>query len=143
MNRRKNNKNTVIKFQQPKKDNVINKINNRNLIIGFSNCGKTYLMVHIVLQNQEPLFMITKSLNQYINTKAQTSDENEPLENYENSIVVIDDMLLSKQGTNIDLFLTRARHSNIDLYNITQISFLLPNILLVKILLQLFYLNKL
>ena len=78
--------------------------NNRTLIIGFSNCGKTYLMNHILFEKQEPLFIITKSLNQYPNIKAQTSDEIQPLNEYENSIVVVDDMLLSKQESNIDLF---------------------------------------
>ena len=38
--------------------------------------------------------MNTKSLNKYPNIKAQTSDENQPLEIYENSTVVFDDILL-------------------------------------------------
>ena len=83
---------------------VIN-INNRTLIIGFSNCGKTYLMNYILLQKQEPIFIITKSLNQYPNIKARTSDDIQPLVNYENSIVFFDDMLLSKQESKIILFL--------------------------------------
>ena len=53
---------------------------------------------------QEPFFVITKSINQCPNIKAQTSDETQPLENYENSTVVSDDMLLSKQESNFDLF---------------------------------------
>ena len=99
---------------------------NRTLIIGFSGCGKTYLMNHILFQKQEPIFIITKSLNQYPNIKAQTSDEIKPLENYENSNVVFDDMLLSKQESNIDLFFTRGRHNNIDIYYISQSYFHLP-----------------
>ena len=119
-NRRKNNNNTIIQNQQPKNDDkkkrkVVNSVNtininkkktrvvdsvnnnNRNLMIGFSNCGKTYLMNHILHQKQEPIFIITKSVNQYPNIKAQTSDEIRPLNGYENSVVVFDDMLLSKQ----------------------------------------------
>ena len=42
--------------------------------------------------------------------KAQTSDESQPFENYENSIVFFDVMLLSKEENNIDLFFTRGRH---------------------------------
>ena len=61
-------------------------------------------MNHILFQKQEPILIITKSSNQYPNIKAQTSDEIEPLEHYENSTVVFDDMLLSKQESNIDLF---------------------------------------
>ena len=105
-------------------DSVIN--NNRTLIIGFSNCGKTHLMNHILHQKQEPIFIITKSLNQYPNIKAQTSDEIQPLNENENSVVVFDDMLLSKQESNIDLFFTRGRHNNIDIYNISQSYFHLP-----------------
>ena len=81
-----------------KKTKVVNSVNNNNrtLIIGFSNCGKTYLMNHILFQKQETIFIITKSLNQYPNIKAQISDEIQPLNECENSIVVFDDMLLSK-----------------------------------------------
>ena len=100
--------------------------NNRTLIIGFSNCGKTYLTNHILFQKQEPGFIITKSLNQYPNFEAQILGEIEPLENYENSAVVFDDMLLSKQESNIDLFYTRGRHNNIDIYYISQSYFHFP-----------------
>ena len=132
-NRRKN--------QQPKSDDkkkrkVVNSVkktkvfdsvndNNRTLIIGFSNCGRTHLMNHILHQKQEPIFVITKSLNQYPNIKAQTSDEIQLLNEYEKS-VVFDDMLLSKQESNIDLFFTRGRHNNIDIYYISQSYFHLP-----------------
>ena len=102
--------------------------NNRTLIIGFSNCGKAFLMNHILFQKQEPFFIITKSLNQYPKIKAQTSDEIQPLEHYENSTVVFDDMLLSKQESNIDLFFTRGRHNKIDIYYISQSYFHLPKI---------------
>ena len=89
-----NKNNTLIKKQQRKIDNDNNKNNNRALIIGLSNCGKTYLLMHNLHQKQEPIFIITKSLNQYPIIKAQTSDEIQPLENYENSTVAFDDMLL-------------------------------------------------
>ena len=104
-------------------------MNNNNIrtpIIGFSNCGKTYLMNHILFQKQEPIFIITKSLNQYPQIKAQTSDEIQPLEHYKNSTAVFDDMLLSKQESNIDLFFTRGRHIIIDIYFISQSYFHLP-----------------
>ena len=129
-NRRKNNNNTLIQNQKPKSDNkkkikVVNFvnntfINNRTLIIGFSNCGKTHLMNHILHQKQDPIFIITKSLNQYPKIKAQSSDEIQPLNEYESSVVVFDDMLLSKQESNNNLFFTRGRHNNIDIYYIPQ-----------------------
>ena len=39
---------------------------------------------------------------------------------YENSVVVLDDMLLSKQESNINLFFTRGRHNIIDIYYTSQ-----------------------
>ena len=102
-----------------KKREVVDSVknnNNRTLVIGFSNCGKPYLMNHILFQKQEPIFINTKSLNQYPKIKAQTSDEMQPLEHYENSTVVFDHMLQSKQESNIDLFFTRGRHNNIDIF---------------------------
>ena len=104
----------------------MNNNKNRTLIIGFTNCGKTYLKNHILYQKQEPILIITESLNQYPNIKAETSDEIQPLENYKSSTVVIDDMLLSKQESNIDLFFTRGHHNNYDIYYISQSYFHLP-----------------
>ena len=121
-NRRKNNNNTLIRSEQPKNDNdkkkrkLAESVNNRTLNIGFSKCGKTYLMNHVLYQKQERIFIIAKSLNQNPNIKTQTSDEIQPVEQYENRSVVSDDMLLSKQESNIDLFFTRGRHKNIDIY---------------------------
>ena len=125
----------AVSVNNKKKRKVVESVNNRTLIIGFSNrtliigfsnCGKTYLMNHILHQKQQPIFIITKSLNQYPNIKAQTSGEIQPLDHYENSTVVFDGMLLSKQESNIDLFFTRGRHSSIDIYYITQSYFHLP-----------------
>ena len=112
--------NTNINKKKREVVDSVNNNNNRTLIIGASNCGKTYLMNYILQQKQEPIFLITKSLNQYPKIKAQTSDEIHPLEHYENSTVVFDDMLLSKQESNIDLFFTRGRHNNIDICYIPQ-----------------------
>ena len=136
INRKKYNSNNKDKVQDvisvnktnnnKKKRKLVESLNNRTLIIGFSNCGKTYLMNHILHQKQEPIFIITKSLNQYSKIKAQTSDEIQPLNEYENSVVVFDDMLLSKRESNIDLFFTRGRHNNIDIYYISQSYFHLP-----------------
>ena len=116
-------------MKNKKKVKVVESVNIdkiRTLIIGFPICGKTYLMNHILFQKQEPYFTVTKSLNQFCDIKAQTSDEIEPLANYENSTVVFDDMLLSKQESNFDLFFTRRRHNSIDIYHISQSYFQLP-----------------
>ena len=94
------------------KTKVVDSVNkdNRTLIIGLLYCGKTYLKNRIVFQKQKPVFVITESLNQNPKIKAQTSDEIPPLEHYENSTFVFDDMLLSKQESNTDLFFTRRRY---------------------------------
>ena len=97
--------NTNINIKKREVVDSVQNNNNRAVIIGFPNCGKTYPMNHTLFQKQEPIFIITKSLNQYPKIKAQTSDEIQPLEHYENSTVVFDDMLLSKQESTIDLFL--------------------------------------
>ena len=77
-------------------------------------------MKYILLQKQETILKITKSKDQYPNNKAQTSNEIQPLRNYSKSTVVLDDMLLSKQESNIDLFFTRGRHNNNDILYISQ-----------------------
>ena len=77
-------------------------------------------MNYILLQNQEPINISTKSVNQYPNIKARKSDEIQRLEIYENSTVVFDDMLPSKKASNIDLFSSRGRHKNTGIYNIYQ-----------------------
>ena len=61
-------------------------------------------MEYILLQNQEIFCIITKSLSQHSIIEAQTSDEIKPLEIFENNTVAFDDMLLSKEARNIDVF---------------------------------------
>ena len=77
-------------------------------------------MTYDLLQKQEPIFIITNSINQYLNIKAQLSDENQPLEVNESSTVLFDDMLLSKQASNIERFFTRGRQNNFDFYHFSQ-----------------------
>ena len=68
-------------------------------------------MKFILFHKKGKIFIITKSLNQYPNVNAQTSDEIQPLENNENSIVVFDDELLSKQESNINIRLMQTTAS--------------------------------
>ena len=68
MNRKENkNKNEVknskstASHQQPNIENVNKKNNkNRTLIVGFSYCGKIYLMNYIIIRKQEPIYIQTK-----------------------------------------------------------------------------------
>ena len=138
--KRKRKSNTTIlqkdfctSHQQPKIDKVNFNNNNRTPIIEFSNCSKTYLMFYIVLRRQELIFIIRNSPNHYANIKAQTSDELQPLEKFENSTVVFDDKLLSKKEGNINLFFTRGHHNNIDIYYISRSYFRFPKLQFVNI----------
>ena len=99
-------------------------------------------MNYILFQKQKPICETTEPLNQYPNIEAQTSDEIQPLENYENSTVVFDNILLSKQVSNIDLFYTSARQNNFIIYYISQRYFHSQKKLSVIILIYLFYLSK-
>ena len=98
----------------------INNNNNQSLIIGFSNCGETHLMNHILPQKHEPICRNTKSINQYPNIKAQTSDEIQTSNEYEDRTFVFDDKLLPKRENNIELFFTRGCHNKIDIYYVSQ-----------------------
>ena len=57
MKTRKNNRNnsiqngTITSHQQPKIEFIIINNNNRSLIVGFANFGKTYLLNYILFQN--------------------------------------------------------------------------------------------
>ena len=67
INRKKYDDNTFSgndNIRKKKKVKVVDSVNNKNnrtLIIGFSNSGKTHLMNHILFQKQEPFFIIKKS----------------------------------------------------------------------------------
>ena len=100
--------------------------NNKTLIIGFSISGKTFLMNYISSQKQGEVHIITRSRNQNPLKNRNTIDAIQPLDEYENSTAVFDNMLLSKQESNIGLFFTRRRHTIIDIYYVSQSSFHLP-----------------
>ena len=121
--RKNNNNNTIPQIQQSKIDNTIhekpliksdleNKLENetchRHLIIGRSGCGKTYLINYILLQKQDPSFIITKSLNQYPNIKAEASDAFQHLENCENSTVNFDDVAIKTRKQYCSIFYKRT-----------------------------------
>ena len=64
-------------------------------------------------------YIITKStLDQYSNSKIkikEISDEIKPLNEYENGIIVFDDILGSSNSRFIDQFFIRGRHNNLDI----------------------------
>ena len=124
---KKKRKNNLI--QQPKNENDNN--NNRKLLVGPSFSGKTYLMLKILSRiPDQDNYIITKSPpEQYTNSKIkikEISDEIKPLNEYENGIIVFDDILGSSNSRFIDQFFIRGRHNNLDIYYLSQSYFDLP-----------------
>ena len=119
---KKKRKNNLI--QQPKIENGNNN-NNRTLLVGPSFSGKTYLMLKILSRIPDrDNYIITKSNpEQYTNSKIKTKeigDEIKPLNEYENGIIVFDDILGSSNSRFIDQFFIRGRHNNLDIYYLSQ-----------------------
>ena len=115
--------------QQPIIENGNN--NNPTLLVGPSFLGKTYLMLKILSRiSNRDIYIITKSPpEQYTNSKIkikEISDEIKPLNEYENGIIVFDDILASSNSRFIDQFFFRGRHNNLDIYYLSQSYFDLP-----------------
>ena len=100
-------------------------------MLGPSFSGKTYLMLKILSQiPNRDIYIITKSPpEQYTNSEIkikEISDEIKPLNEYENGIIVFDDVLGSSNSRFIDQFFVRGRHNNLDIYYLSQSYFDLP-----------------
>ena len=68
--------------------------------------------------NKRPIHIITRSPNQYPNYK--TSDDNKPINKCKASLVIFDDMLGSRNSSQIDEFFTRERHEILTVFYISQ-----------------------
>ena len=132
--KRKNNSvqnELTISHQQPIIENGNNNNNNRTLLVGPSFSGKTYLMLKILSRMiDRDIYIITKSPpEQYTNSKIkikELSDEIKPLNEYENGIIVFDDILGSSNSRYIDRFFITGRHKNLDICYLSQSYFDLP-----------------
>ena len=125
------NESNFIVLEKPIIDNVDNNNNNRTLLSGPSFSGKTYLMLKILSRLPDrDIYIITKSPpEQYSNSKIkikEISDEIKPLNEYENGIIVSDDILGSSSSRFVDRFFIRGRHNNLDIYYLSQSYFDLP-----------------
>ena len=124
--KRKNNlvRNEItISHQQPKIENGNN--NNRTLLVGPRFSGKTYLMLKTLSRKpNRDIYIIIKSLPElYTNSKIkikEISDEIKPLNEYENGIIVFDDVLGSSNSRFIDQFFIRGRHNDSHIYYLSQ-----------------------
>ena len=120
-NKKKKNE-TTISYKQPK---IENNNNNRTLLVGPSFSGKTYLMLKILSRmSDRDIYIITKSPpEQYTHSKIkikEISDEYKPLNEYENGIIVFDDILGSSNSRVLDKFFIRGRHNNLNIYYLSQ-----------------------
>ena len=108
---------------------------NRIVIVGPSFCGKTPLLLNklqlIRLDNPEQkICIITRSPEQYNKIEIEDVSVEEDLgdksiQDFQNCCVVFDDMLDSNQKL-IDPFFTRGRHTDLDVYYLSQSYFDLP-----------------
>ena len=122
---------TRFSYQQPKIENGNNIKNNRTLLVGANFLGKTYLLLKILSRIRDRIiYIITKSPpEQYSNTKIkikEISDEIKPRSEYENAIIVFDDVLGSSNSSFVDQFFIRGRHNNLEIYYLSQSYFELP-----------------
>ena len=126
---KKKRKNNLI--QQPKIENGNDINNNRTLVVGCSFAGKVHLMLKILSRMiDRDIYIITKSPpEQYTNSKIkikEITDEIKPLNEYENGVIVFDDILGSSNSRFIDQFFISGRHNNLDIYYLSQSYFDLP-----------------
>ena len=108
---KKKRKNKITISHQPKIENDNN--NNRTFLVGPSFSGKTYLMLKLLSRiSDRDIYIITKSPpEQYSNSKIkikEINDEIKPLNEYENGIIVFDDILGSSNSRFIDQFFIRG-----------------------------------
>ena len=111
-NKKKRKNKITISHQRPIIENGNNNNNNRTLLVGPSFSGKTYLMLKILSRIPDrDIYIITKSPpEQYTNSKIkfkEINDESKPLNEYENGIIVFDDILGSSNSRFIDQFFIR------------------------------------
>ena len=129
--KKRKNKITISHQQQTIIENGNNNNNIRTLLVGSSFSGKTYLMLKILSRMiDRDIYIITKSPpEQYTNSKIKIrdiGDEIKPLNEYENGIIVFDDILGSSNSRFIDQFSIRGRHNKLDIFYLSQSYFDLP-----------------
>ena len=113
-------------LENQKTDNVNTENNNRTLLVGCSFLGKRYLMLKILSRGapERNIYIITKSTpEQYSNSKIkikEISDKIKPLNEYENAVIVFDDVVGSSNSKYIDQFFIRGRQNNLDIYYLSQ-----------------------
>ena len=105
--------------------------NNRKLLIGPTFSGKTYLLLKILSKLPDrDIHKITKSPPEpysiYQIKIKEFSEEIQPLNEYENAIIVFDEILGSSNRKYMDQFFIKGRHTILDICYLSQSYFDLP-----------------
>ena len=118
-------------IEKPQIDHVDNNNNNGTLLVGLSFSGKTYLILKNLsrIPNQD-IWIITKSpIEPYSKSKLKIKEMGEDikhLDEYENAILVFDDIFVSSNNRYIEKFFIKGRHNNLDNYCLSHSYFDLP-----------------
>ena len=110
----------IDKVNNTNNDIVLTYENHRHVVIGPSNIDKTYYMLEKLEKTgtKRPIYIITRSPNQYPNYKTSTNIK--PINKYKGSVVIFDDMLGARNSSQIDEVFTRGKHEILDVYYISQ-----------------------
>ena len=116
-------------LKKPKVD-IVN-TNNWTHLVGPGFSGETFLMLKILSWTPDrDIYIITKSPpEQYSSSEIkikEIGDETKPLGEYENPIIVFDDISGSSNSRDVYQFFIRARHKNLDIYYLSKFYFDLP-----------------
>ena len=118
-------------LEKPKNDNLNTINNNRTLLVGPSFSGKPYLLLKIPSRIPDrDIYINTKSPPEHYSKSEikikEITEEIKPVNEYENAIIVFDDILGSSNSKNIDQSFIRGRHNNLDSFYLSQSNFNLP-----------------
>ena len=105
--------------------------NSRTLLVGPGLLSKTYLMLSFSSRiSNRNVYIFTKSppeQNSFPEIQiTEVGEEIKPLNEYENAIIVFDDILGSTNSGDVDQFLKRCRHNKLDNFSLSQSFFDLP-----------------
>ena len=100
---------------------------NRTLIVGPSFCGKTYLLLNRLklirlCDSEKQIKIMTRSPEQYEQIEVEDVSVEEQItdfQDYQNCCAAFDDMLDSNQKL-LDPFFTRGRHTDLNVYYLSQ-----------------------
>ena len=127
--KRKNKSNNIlIQNQQPKIDNVYTNNNNPTLLLGPSFSVKKYLMLKILSRiSDRDIYIDIKAPPEQCSISKikikEITEERKLLNEYENAVIVFDDMLGSSNSLDKYQFFIGGGHKNLDFYYLSNCFF--------------------